>query len=99
MYKVFVNEHPIILTEHTTTSFGLQRTNFKYINIYELVEKLFQNEILGIHLLCENLETDWKTFQNYFKVQVAAGGKVYNEEKGYLFIYRFNKWDLPKGKI
>ena len=29
----------------------------------------------------------------------AAGGLVKNENDGYLFIYRNNKWDLPKGKI
>ena len=34
----------------------------------------------------------------YFKIQKAAGGKVLKEDK-VLFIYRFNKWDLPKGKL
>ncbi len=29
----------------------------------------------------------------------AAGGLVKNERKEYLFIYRADKWDLPKGKI
>lgn len=29
----------------------------------------------------------------------AAGGLVINEKTDYLFIYRNDKWDLPKGKI
>ena len=29
----------------------------------------------------------------------AAGGLVKNENGDYLFIYRNDKWDLPKGKI
>jgi len=29
----------------------------------------------------------------------AAGGLVKNERGEYLFIYRSDKWDLPKGKI
>lgn len=29
----------------------------------------------------------------------AAGGLVENENKSLLFIYRFEHWDLPKGKI
>ncbi|QQS63451.1 MAG: NUDIX domain-containing protein [Chitinophagaceae bacterium] len=37
-------------------------------------------------------------FRN-FKIVEAAGGIVQNENKEILFIYRRNKWDLPKGKI
>ena len=43
-----------------------------------------------------------KLKQNFFKnfnVIEAAGGIVQNELKEILFIYRLNKWDLPKGKI
>ena len=30
---------------------------------------------------------------------IAGGGKVYNDKGEILFIYRNDKWDLPKGKI
>lgn len=30
---------------------------------------------------------------------VAGGGKVFNDKGEILFIYRNDKWDLPKGKI
>ena len=35
----------------------------------------------------------------HFEVIEAAGGIVRNSENELLFIYRFDKWDLPKGKI
>ena len=38
-------------------------------------------------------------FQATFKVIEAAGGMVQNEPNEILFIFRHDKWDLPKGKI
>lgn len=40
-----------------------------------------------------------KDFIKYFKFIKAAGGLVRNQEKEYLFIKRFDTWDLPKGKL
>ncbi len=40
-----------------------------------------------------------ETFFKNFKVIEAAGGIVQNDKKEILFIQRFGKWDLPKGKI
>jgi len=39
-----------------------------------------------------------REFLSYFQIIEAAGGLVRHHEK-YLFINRFKKWDLPKGKI
>lgn len=38
-------------------------------------------------------------FISLFWYVEAAGGMVYNANNERLFIYRFGKWDLPKGKI
>ncbi len=99
MYKVFVNDCLIILTDTKKISTNLDKVFFKDICIFELVEDLFQNKREGICLLCNNLNAAWNTFQSYFKIQEAAGGKVLNSEKNTLFIYRLGKWDLPKGKL
>jgi len=40
-----------------------------------------------------------KKFFSMFTLIEAAGGLVENEEGDLLFIYRFEHWDLPKGKI
>ncbi|MBI9042168.1 MAG: NUDIX domain-containing protein [Lutibacter sp.] len=99
MYKVFVNDCLIILTENNNISTKLKKINFEEASILKITEELFNNKAEGICLLCSNLKSCWKQFKSYFKIQKAAGGKVFNPSNDVLFIYRFNKWDLPKGKI
>jgi ADP-ribose pyrophosphatase YjhB (NUDIX family) len=99
MYKVFVNDCPIILTENDNISTKYQKINFDGVSIPEIVQSIFNNNLEGICLVCNNLNNCWKQFKSYFKIQKAAGGKVLNVNNEVLFIYRFQKWDLPKGKI
>ena len=40
-----------------------------------------------------------KKFLKLLPNVIAGGGKVYNDKGEILFIYRNDKWDLPKGKI
>lgn len=47
----------------------------------------------------ENYLSLKKDFISLFKYIKAAGGVVKNEKKELLVIFRFGKWDLPKGKI
>jgi ADP-ribose pyrophosphatase YjhB (NUDIX family) len=98
MYKVFVNDHPIIFVENDKISTNLKVVDYKSVQIVNLIEDLFHSKYNGVCLKCSDLKEDWKNFKQYFKIQKAAGGKVLKEDK-VLFIYRFNKWDLPKGKL
>lgn len=41
----------------------------------------------------------FRLFKKHFKYVKAAGGIVKNTEGKYLFIKRFDIWDLPKGKL
>lgn len=50
-------------------------------------------------LLHSNLTDLKKAFFKQFTKIEAAGGIVQNDKKELLFIYRLNKWDLPKGKV
>jgi len=99
MYKVFVNDCPIFLTDTKKISTNFRIEKFKDVNLLELVEQMFNDELDGIYLLCSDLKKDWKVFKSNFKLQKAAGGKVFNSKNEVLFIYRFDKWDLPKGKL
>jgi len=99
MYKVFVNDCPIILTDNKKNATNFNSVNFESIQVDEIVDQIFQNRLEGIFLFCENLSACWKEFKSYFKSQKAGGGKVLNSNNEVLFIYRFNKWDLPKGKL
>ncbi|MGV6846399.1 MAG: NUDIX hydrolase [Lutibacter sp.] len=99
MYKVFINDRPIILTDKENNASNYDCLKFNQNEVLNYVSKLFKNEIPGICFLSDNLMNDWELFCNLFKIQKAAGGKLINENNHVLFINRFNKWDLPKGKL
>ena len=99
MYKVFVNDTPIILTSSLKKENNFPTYNFKDIVVDKIIQQLQNKEALGITLYSSNLEKDWKNFISFMTVIPAAGGLVLNSKKEILFIYRNNVWDLPKGWI
>jgi ADP-ribose pyrophosphatase YjhB (NUDIX family) len=99
MYKVFVNDCLIILTENKNISTKLLKVDFNSCVIEKIIQELFQSKEEGICLVCSDLKRSWKQFKSHFKIEKAAGGKVLNKTNDVLFIYRFDKWDLPKGKL
>ncbi|MCG1035605.1 NUDIX hydrolase [Polaribacter sargassicola] len=98
MYKVFVNEKPIIITSSRKDAI-FSVFLFKEIHFDEIINKLENTDIKGIILYSNNLESDWKSFLTHLKMIPAAGGLVLNSKKDILFIYRNGVWDLPKGWI
>ena len=99
MYKVFINDTPIIITSSKKKELNYTSLFFKSVVIDEIIHKI-QNQVLnGINLISNNLEKDWKSFLTNFDVLQAAGGLVTNSQNEILFIYRNGKWDLPKGHV
>ncbi|MDO7170698.1 NUDIX hydrolase [Mariniflexile sp. AS56] len=99
MYKVFVGDKPIILTTVVE-----QETNFKNylldtVNIGKVIKELNTTKLEEVRLIHKNGEKLLKKFLKKLPNVVAGGGKVYNNNDEILFIYRNDKWDLPKGKI
>ena len=99
MYKVFVNDKPIILTDSLKNENNYPVYIFNEIVIDEVLHKLRRGNLKGINLFCSNLPIDWSLFQKEFKVVYAGGGLVVNPTKEILFIFRSNVWDLPKGRV
>ena len=99
MYKVFINDKPIILTDSLMDKSDFKLLHYKNIVVHEIVYRLIKENLEGVVLYCEELQKSWKDFKTHFKVITAAGGLVLNEKKEFLFIYRGDKWDLPKGRI
>ena len=99
MYKVFVNDTPIILTSSSKKENNFPTYNFKDIVVDKIIQQLLNKKVLGITLYSSDLENDWKKFISHMTVIPAAGGLVLNSKKEMLFIYRNNVWDLPKGWI
>ena len=62
-------------------------------------ELLGKKSIKEIYFFNENEEQLFAYFSKLFKVIDAAGGLVKNKRNQWLFIFRHNKWDLPKGKL
>jgi len=99
MYKVFINERPIILTDSLFLESDFDLLHFKNAIISEIIHKITEGRIKGIVLLCSDLQKSWEDFKSNFKVISASGGLVLNEQREFLFIFRGGKWDLPKGRI
>ena len=99
MYKVFMNDKPIILTDCLGEKNKYQVVEFDKFKFDMLQELMSSNTVEGICLISKSLANDWVSFKENFKVIEAAGGKVYNANAEILFIYRFDTWDLPKGHI
>jgi 8-oxo-dGTP pyrophosphatase MutT (NUDIX family) len=99
MYKVFMNDKPIIITDSSEKLNNCEVYNFDEISFKELQNKINFTDTSGVCLLSKNIEKDWLSFTGNFNVIEAAGGKVINASQEVLFIYRFDKWDLPKGHV
>ena len=99
MYKVFVNDKPIIITSSSKKENNYPVYILKNVVIDELIYKLKHERIKGINLYHADLATGWRIFKDNFKVVSAAGGLVTNSKKEILLIFRGDKWDLPKGRI
>ncbi|CAM1360512.1 NUDIX domain-containing protein [Tenacibaculum sediminilitoris] len=99
MYKVFVNDKPIIFTTSIKNEEDFSVYICKNTIIEELIYGLKVGKLNGLYLYCNNLTEDWLSFKVKFKVIIAAGGLVLNKREEVLFIYRGNKWDLPKGRV
>jgi ADP-ribose pyrophosphatase YjhB (NUDIX family) len=61
-------------------------------------EKINKKDII---LVAQGIKTDevFKKYCSYFFFVQASGGIVRNSNNETLFIYRYSKWDLPKGHV
>jgi 8-oxo-dGTP pyrophosphatase MutT (NUDIX family) len=104
MYKVFFNERIVFLTQDFLKSFQENQGLF-----YKFREKKELKELLLLFLALKTIDQLFvchpdsekliKEFRSCFRYVEAAGGLVRNSAGRVLFINRFEKWDLPKGKI
>ena len=99
MYKVFVNDKPIILTSEISVEKLYKTYPLKYVDLPKVVRDLKRKAIEGVYLYHKNEDKLLKKFLKKFPNVIAGGGKVYNEKGKVLFIFRNDKWDLPKGRI
>lgn len=103
MYKIYINEKPVIICSGEEF---LNIKNESYFVSYEPDTLSFHNALQkiitekGLVLVSNDTESTFLHFIKNLKIIEAAGGLILNPDRTkILFIYRRAKWDLPKGKI
>ncbi|HET8734990.1 MAG TPA: NUDIX domain-containing protein [Pricia sp.] len=99
MYKVFVNERPLILTNKLSETANGQYFLLNDDAIQDAIKALKKKKLSEAFIYHPNHEEILKKFTKKIPLTVAAGGVVTNAKGKVLFIYRKDKWDLPKGKL
>jgi ADP-ribose pyrophosphatase YjhB (NUDIX family) len=102
MYKVFIQNRPLhfisdeefINNEGISISEKVALSNQK--NVFQLLEDT--PESIGIFIISDQPLACLKSFLKNYDFIEAAGGIV-RKENQYLFIYKNDCWDLPKGII
>ena len=98
MYEVFVNNSLLILESDRS----LPRKNRVPIGTKKELKKLFEelgSKKKSVTCFVEVADANpLKFLTSAIKEVIAAGGLVRNRKGQVLFIYRNDKWDLPKGK-
>jgi len=97
MYKVFVNDKPLFLTNEVQKETDFQLFLLESVDIKKLIVKIFQNKIQKAFLYHPDEKLIMKTLKAKIPVVKAGGGLVFNKKGEVLFIFRNGKWDLPKG--
>lgn len=98
MYKVFVNDIPIIIS--TQKDLGEKYTNYrlKSVRLKKVIRKILKGKLHYVNLYNKDESKLLDLLLKKMKVVTAAGGMVVNPHNEILFIYRNHRWDLPKGK-
>jgi 8-oxo-dGTP pyrophosphatase MutT (NUDIX family) len=105
--KVYFNEKPLYLADQMDKELTALSHHEDTVLIDEfsppainsLIHEMRLSKIHAGIILHNNLQALKKAFYKKFILIKAAGGLVTNEGGDLLFIFRKNKWDLPKGKL
>jgi ADP-ribose pyrophosphatase YjhB (NUDIX family) len=102
--KIFLNEKSIELLESQPVNPLPDELVIEYTSGKQLKKayKAFEGDDHHMKLVfwSDKEDISWKQdFFHLFKRIDAAGGLVKNEKGEMLSIFRFGKWDLPKGKL
>lgn len=101
MIKIFFNNSVLILSENKIKNFS----NAKILKYSEENTKIIIKNILdykdGSEFVYygEKIDFLFRRIKDNFTYTIASGGIVRNSFEEYLFIYKRNIWDLPKGKV
>ena len=98
MYHVFVNNKPIILTTQVSPERNFKNYLLSSVQIGKVIKELNSTSLKEVRLIGKKEDNLISKFLKKLPNVIAGGGKVINDNGEVLFIYRNDKWDLPKGK-
>lgn len=98
MYKIFINDKPIILTSDVNKEDGFKFFLLNTVDLDLVIRKLITNECEEVYLYHPNSSKLLSIFKQRIGCVNAGGGLVVNNNNEILFIERNDKWDLPKGR-
>ena len=98
MYQVFYKKKIILLTDVFKEGKDFKSFPIKDVKLKKVIKLLNKKNINSVHLFHKNKDKLLKYFFKLIPTVIAAGGKITNSKSETLFIYRNDKWDLPKGK-
>ena len=100
MYKVFFNQKPIFLTTELVPQTDRTPVLFiKFSSPENIIKALKSKKTDCLYLYHQKEDKLWMHFLRHFPIIEAAGGLVRHQDGRFLFIFRNDKWDLPKGRI
>lgn len=98
MYQIFYRDKPIVISDTKSEKKNVHNIKYKDFNLKKALKNLSKNSISSVRIIGKDKEKLLNKFLKLLPKITAAGGKVINLKGEILFIYRNNKWDLPKGK-
>ncbi|MCR9173898.1 MAG: NUDIX domain-containing protein [bacterium] len=100
MYKVFIDQKPVVFIEKEELSTENIVDKAKNISNLDELKPLLKKASIDspVYLTAKNPKKAFKAFFSEYKKINAAGGIVQRKSK-FLVIKRKGKWDIPKGRI
>jgi 8-oxo-dGTP pyrophosphatase MutT (NUDIX family) len=106
-YKIYFNDKPLFLCDQVNAEINSYAHHddavfideFSPPSVNSIIHEMRQEKVhagIFVHTPLEELK---KAFWKKFILIQAGGGLVQNEKGEVLFIFRRDKWDLPKGKL
>jgi 8-oxo-dGTP pyrophosphatase MutT (NUDIX family) len=99
-YRIYINEKVILLTEsEPKKAESYEKIDAETFDLKIIYTWIVKHHSRFFYIICADTKAYMKKIIADITLIEAAGGLVKNENGDYLFIYRNDKWDLPKGKI
>ena len=104
LYKIYYNNKKLIIANEADLNFKGNNTLFAAYDNVAILQALIETfhnlpSVETLYIYGEKPELIWEAYKSLYTVIEAAGGLVLNKASHALLIFRYGKWDLPKGKV